>query len=70
MGIKPFPSFLTLAFIAATGLATVSCQARPNGYWTSPNRSQALTNQEYPARLTTVSGAGGNKRHVKQVSAL
>ena len=49
MGITPFPSFLPLALIAAAGFATVSCQARPDGYWTNPNRSQALSNQEYPA---------------------
>ncbi len=46
--IRPFPSFLALASIAAAVFGTVSCQTQPEGYWTNPNRSQALTNQEYP----------------------
>lgn len=49
MGIRLFPLFLTVAFIAGAIFGTVSCQARPEGYWTSADRSQALTNQEYPA---------------------
>ncbi len=49
MGIRPFPSSLTAAFVASALVGMVSCQSRPDGYWTNPNRSQALTNQEYPA---------------------
>ena len=49
MGIRPFSSFLTLAFIVPALLGAVACQTRTDGYWTSPNKSQALTNQEYPA---------------------
>ena len=39
------------SFIAILGIVvgTLSCQARPEGYWTRLDRSQALTNQEYPA---------------------
>jgi hypothetical protein len=41
-------SFLPIACIAAAMSGIVSCQAGPEGYWTSPNKSQALTNQQYP----------------------
>jgi hypothetical protein len=49
MGIRHFPSSLAAAFVASALLGIVSCQTRPDGYWTNPNRSQALANQEYPA---------------------
>ncbi|MCC2642849.1 MAG: hypothetical protein K0S45_3262 [Nitrospira sp.] len=42
-------SFRTVAFIGGVIFGTVSCQAQPEGYWTSADKSQALTNQEYPA---------------------
>ena len=41
--------FLTYVFSCGAILSIVSCGARPEGYWTSPYRSQALTNQEYSA---------------------
>lgn len=41
-------SSLAAAIIFGAIGGTVSCQSHPDGYWTRPDRSQALTNQEYP----------------------
>lgn len=40
---------LSTAMLLAVGVSIVSCQSHPDGYWTKPERSQALTNEEYSA---------------------
>jgi hypothetical protein len=45
--LRSFSSLAAAIIFSAVG-GIVSCQSHPDGYWTRPDRSQALTNQEYP----------------------
>ena len=45
--LRSLSSLVAAIIFGAIG-GIVSCQADPQGYWTRPDRSQALTNQEYP----------------------
>src|ERR671921_93442 len=45
MGIQKI--LLSIAILFAVIGSIVSCQSHPDGYWTKPDRSQALTNEEY-----------------------
>ena len=37
----------SVAILFAAIGSNISCQSHPDGYWTKPDRSQALTNEEY-----------------------
>ena len=37
------------AILSAVSASIISCQGHSDGYWTKPERSQALTNEEYSA---------------------
>lgn len=41
-------SSLAVALLFSAISGTISCRSQPQGYWTRPDRAQALTNQEYP----------------------
>jgi hypothetical protein len=50
MRVRPTPSsFFAFLFISGAIFSTMACHGRPQGYWTRPDRSQAVTNQEFPA---------------------
>src|SRR5687768_5910877 len=50
MRIRPTPSScLAFIFIGGALFSTIACDGSPQGYWTRPDRSQAVTNQGFPA---------------------
>ena len=60
--------FFTCVFLCGAISSVVSCIAPPEGYWTSPYRSQALSNQEYSADSQGCQALVANDRFEKSAS--